>query len=456
MAVPDRRTRSTDWAYLPSHGRILFADLPNADLVVDRVYSGGSSKTFADDPVGVLLPVGNQGGFRFKGSILDRTVRLVVLYTSGDEVDWPDRLDAATGDFTYYGDNRKPGHQIHETPRRGNLLLRDIFAASQSGPDQRRHLPPILLFQKAGSGRDVVFRGLLAPGSARLSPEEELVATWRTTSDVRFQNYRAHFTVLNVPRVSRQWLDQILAGNSLGQGCPREWEIWVRSRIYSALEAPPTVSVRTRGEQTPIIKDQWIIEMIHGHFSSDPVKFEHLAAEVWVMSDPNVAYVEVTRPSRDGGRDAIGTYRIGPGKDPIALEFALEAKCYSPGRGVGVRDVARLISRIRHRQFGIFVTTSFISHQVYREVREDGHPVAFVTGVDIVAAIRQMGYESPDKLREYLCARHPVGPSVADEVVVDVVYPPDINTSEIDEPSRNRIEGSGLGESSSRPGHQQT
>lgn len=412
-----------------SQARVQFADLPDADLVVDRIYGGGAAKTFADDPIGALLPVGNQGGFRFKGSVLERTVKLVVLYTSGDEVDWPDRLDAATGDFTYYGDNRKPGHQIHETPRRGNLLLRDIFAASQAGPDQRRWVPPILLFQKTGQGRDVVFRGLLTPGSARLSPEEELVATWRTTSDVRFQNYRAHFTVLDVPRIRRQWIDQILQGDPLGKDCPREWKIWVRSRIYTPLEAPPTVAIRTPAEQTPAEKDQWIISMIHEHFASDLVKFEHLAAEVWVAMDPNVDHVEVTRPSRDGGRDAIGTYRIGPGRDPISLEFALEAKCYAPAHGVGVREVARLISRIRHRQFGIFVTTSFISRQVYREVREDGHPVAFISGVDIVAAVRRMGYETPDRLKEYLLARHPVGTAAADEVVVDVVYPADVSTN---------------------------
>ena len=54
------------------------------------------------------MPVGNQGGFRFKGSVLDKTVRLAVLYTSGEEIDWPDHIEPTTGDFTYYGDNRKP------------------------------------------------------------------------------------------------------------------------------------------------------------------------------------------------------------------------------------------------------------------------------------------------------------------------------------------------------------
>jgi hypothetical protein len=77
----------------------------------------------------------------------------------------------------------------------------------------------------------------------------------------------------------------------------------------------------------------------------------------------------VTRPSVDGGRDAIGKYRVGPISDPISLDFALEAKCYGPNNGVGVKELSRLISRLRHREFGILVTTSFVSQQAYQELR---------------------------------------------------------------------------------------
>lgn len=109
--------------------------------------------------------MGNQGGFRFNGSVGKGTVKLVVQYTSGTEVDWPDQIDPTTGDFTYYGDNRRPGRDLHDTPRNGNVLLRDIFAASRADAAARLRVPPILLFQRTGSGRDVMFRGLLAPGS---------------------------------------------------------------------------------------------------------------------------------------------------------------------------------------------------------------------------------------------------------------------------------------------------
>ncbi len=62
---------------------IRFDRLAQADLVLDAEYEGGTTGTAADDPLQRLLPVGNQGGFRYKGSVTRGDVRLVVLYTSG-------------------------------------------------------------------------------------------------------------------------------------------------------------------------------------------------------------------------------------------------------------------------------------------------------------------------------------------------------------------------------------
>ena len=44
------------------------------------------------------------------------------------------------------------------------------------------------------------------------------------------------------------------------------------------------------------------------------------------MSHDRVASVDVTRPTRDGGRDATGDFLIGPRSDPITIDFALEAE----------------------------------------------------------------------------------------------------------------------------------
>lgn len=384
-----------------------FDRLDGADLVIDRIYQGGRAGNTGDDPLGKLLPVGNQGGFRMSGSPKKDSVKVAVLYTSGAEPDWPDVLDPYTGVFTYFGDNRSPGRLLEDTPRNGNLLLSRAFARAHSEPADRAKVPPFLLFDKPGVGRDVRFRGLLAPGSGRLSGEEDLVAVWRTTRGERFQNYRAHFTVLNVPVISRAWIKQLLDGETLGSESPRAWRAWVESRTYSALVAPPTAIIRSREQQEPLQQDRPLLALVHEHFARNPYGFEQFAADLWAASERNVDKIDVTRPWRDGGRDAIGDYLIGPPSDPVAVEFALEAKCYGPGNSVGVRETSRLISRLRHRQFGVLVTTSHVDAQAYREIRDDGHPVVILAGRDVVEMLKRSGLDTVAALRKHLIEKYP-------------------------------------------------
>jgi len=83
-----------------------------------------------------------------------------------------------------------------------------------------------------------------------------------------------------------------------------------------------------------------------------------------------------------GERDAIGQMRVGTGPSGILVDFALEAKCYSLPNAVGVRDMSRLISRLRHRQFGVLVTTTCVDLQAYKEIKEDQHPIVIVAAAD--------------------------------------------------------------------------
>jgi Restriction endonuclease AspBHI N-terminal len=224
-----------------------FSELATADLVLERIYKGGSAGHAGDDPLGRLLPgVGNQGGFRRLVRLRTRS-SLSCCTPLGAEPDWPDALDPHTGTFTYFGDNRLPGRDLHDTPRRGNQLLRDAFERAAAGPDGRAQVPPFFLFDKPGTGRDLRFRGLLAPGSGLLGSGEDLIAIWRTARGQRFQNYRARFTLLDVHTVPRSWIEQLRAGEPLGGPCPPTWRTWVQAGAYTPLLAPSTVKIRVQG-----------------------------------------------------------------------------------------------------------------------------------------------------------------------------------------------------------------
>lgn len=395
-------------------GPVAFTDLARADLTIDQVYLGGSHATIAADPLAKVLPVGNQGGFRYAGSPERDTLRLVALYTSGGNEDWPDALDPATGVFTYYGDNRKPAHKLHDTPRGGNRILRNAFELAHGNEQARSCVAPFLLFERIpNAGRDIRFRGLLVPGTPLLPPDEQLVAVWRNRAGDRFQNYRAIFTVLDVGTVTRGWLTSVLAGRPAEESPPRVWSDWVKTGIPKALLAPPTTQHRTRAMQLPAkgSTDLVLLTTLWAHFKGRDTDFEACAADLFRLSAPAVNRLETTRPVRDGGRDGIGSYAIGPTADPINLEFALEAKCWKPGTGVGVHDLSRLISRIKHREFGVLVTTSFLGDQAYKEVRADQHPIIVLCGQDLVHILKQANLTTVASVQAWLDDRYPPKPN---------------------------------------------
>lgn len=366
--------------------------LENTDLIVDEVYGGSRNGNASDDPLPKLVGVDNQAGFRHLGKRPNtETLKLIVLKTSLKEPDWPDSLDPETGIFTYYGDRRTPG-DLHDTPRQGNLILKNLFDAAHHS-DLTDHFPPILLFRSTGVYRDVRFLGLAVPGASTLGHDDDLVALWRATGQesIRFQNYRAKFTVLDTPIVSREWIKDVQSGiNIKSPHAPTAWVNWVKHRQYDALMAPHSLEIRDKTQQLPNTQtDTKILNLIYARYKDDPYGFEYCAMEIARLSLPDIHEWELTRPWRDGGRDAIGSYKIGNGLGAIDVDFALEAKCYQSKSGVGVKELSRLISRLRHRQFGVLVTTSYLSGQAYKELKEDNHPVVVIAATDIVEILKK-------------------------------------------------------------------
>lgn len=373
--------------------------LSNSDIHVDAVYAGDRNGNAGDDPLHYLLGVSIQGGFRILGT--KKQPRLIVLTSSLSDPEWPDNLDPETGIFTYYGDNKNPGRELHDTPRYGNVLLRNMFEALHTG--KREQVPPVLIFASAGQYRNMIFKGLAVPGVTGLSHMEDLVAVWKSTAGKRFQNYRAKFTILDIPRLSREWLNALQADDDWLADAPGRWLEWRTTGHGRPLKAVRSLEIRTRNEQLPPDKDNALLNLILDRFSDTPYAFEVCAAEIIRMFlGQSVVSIDLTRPFRDGGRDAIGKYKIGDGLSAVVVDFSVEAKCYSPSNSVGVKEISRLISRIRFRQFGILVTTSWIHTQAYKEIKEDGHPIIIISGGDIVSILREKGINSQQAVIAWL------------------------------------------------------
>ena len=376
-----------------------FEELLTSNLMIDCVYQSGPTCDLSSEVISRLVPsCQNTGGFRWAKRRDDYGKKnglpaYVVLYTSMEELEWPDYLDVESGVFHYYGDNREAGCDIHD--KKGNRFLNLVFDMLNKG--DWKNIPPILIFRKTGNRRDVRFLGLAAPGNPRLSADQDLVAFWRTMGNVRFQNYEAYFTVLDTRSdvISRKWLEALITNHEDSINlAPKAWREFVMGgrQHIQALRAPRITHVPSPAEQLQCSEaGRNIINAIHSYYAKNKnfAEFEACAADVVMKMDPNFEKFELTRPWRDGGRDALGIYKIGTGYNhnpPLTIDCALEAKCYQ-GHAVGVREMSRLISRIRYRQFGILVTTSWVDTQAYEEVVSDGHPIMIVTGADIAKTL---------------------------------------------------------------------
>lgn len=383
---------------------VLFDDLEKSDLIIDCVYKGGDVPNISSEPFHRLIPrCENAGGFRKKlredGS---GKYAYVVLYTTMEELEWPDYLDEETGIFRYYGDNRLPGRELTDTKKKGNLILETVFGMLNEGVNLE-DIPPFFIFKKVGNGRDVQFLGLAAPGNPKISPDRDLIAFWRTINEKRFQNYEAYFTVLNTGKtpISRKWIESLIFDhkNNL-KYAPESWIKFIKKgrNGIDALKAPRLIKIPSKYEQLQSdAEGNMCLKILRDYYKDNPYGFELCATDIVSKLDPNFIDFTLTRPWRDGGRDAIGFYSIksgGKANYPLKIDCALEAKCYSENTAVRVKQMSRLISRIRYRQFGIMITTSYVDSQAYEEVVEDGHPILIVTASDIAVALRNNAINS--------------------------------------------------------------
>lgn len=333
--------------------------------------------------------INNTSGFRPKSKSNTKSTDIedcafCVLVSNFGESEWPDSLNYEIGQFTYYGDNRKAGNAISSTVVGGNRFLESIFRKLHS--QDRQSIPPILCFEvvKGAATTHMKFLGLAAPGAQGLGPTDDLVAIWKISSGKRFQNYRAIFSILKEELLSKDWLNDMVEGIAPGDSkhCPESWSYWVKTGIYKVLECSKELTPRKKSEQLPQGKlEISVLKYLFDNLSDR--EFEYASAELVKLVDPSFRDLVVTRASRDGGRDVIGSYYLGHEEHQIRLSAFVEAKKWKLDSAIGVKQVMRLISRLKHRDIGVFITTSFFDPQVQKELLEDGHPVMLISGGDI-------------------------------------------------------------------------
>lgn len=154
-----------------------------------------------------------------------------------------------------------------------------------------------------------------------------------------------------------------------------------------------------------------MLQTLHDYFIEEDngYSFEPFACDIARQMDDRAASLDVTSPYRDHGFDGVGKYRIfAKSENQVFAEFYLQAKCYDPTHGLGVKDTSRVISRIKNRQFGLLFTTSYVADQAFQEILDDGHPVNIVSGRDIIDFLKnELEIYTPEALLLWLKKNYP-------------------------------------------------
>lgn len=216
---------------------IPFEELAGADLIVDATYEGEAGSQLSGEALNATIPgIGNLGGFRFAGRGEDK--RVVILFTTGEDDDWPDEIDPSTGRLIYFGDNKIPGQALLQTTKGGNKILERVFDLAHQGRDGRERIPPFFVFEKsptAVSTRSFRFKGLAVPGAPDLDDSKDLVVVPGSNDGETFENYRAVFTILDEPVIPRKWVQDVLSANPFTGDAPDHWIEWIESGSYAPL-----------------------------------------------------------------------------------------------------------------------------------------------------------------------------------------------------------------------------
>ena len=384
---------------------------PRSFLRLDALYKNTNNWKMPEDEFNKFFRFDSEGinnaqGFRDKkknssNSTDIKECAFCLFVTTMGEPEWPDNLDLETGIFTYYGDNRKPGAAIDSS--RGNKFLEFLFEKLHS--QRRINIPPILCFEtvKIDGKSFMKFLGLAAPGSQGLSSVDDLVAVWKVSNNKRFQNYRSIFTILKEEIISRKWREELVDGVDPIKAidCPVTWKYWVETGIYKSLESEKEIVPRTKISQMPVnAEEKRVLSFLFENLTDRD--FEYASAEIVKILDFNFKNLYVTRSSRDGGKDVIGEYYLGHSGHQIRLSAFIEAKKWKLDSSVGVKPVMRLISRLKHKDIGVFITTSFFEQQVQKELIEDGHPIILISGGDIARLLIKAELSHPSSLNAWV------------------------------------------------------
>ena len=316
---------------------------------------------------------------------------------------WEDIHRPDQGFSRYFGD-AKPGIKSAEEYL-GNDRMLDAFVLQSGNREERLLAPPILVFEAVPhAGR---LKGQLMFHGIGIITKAELIVQRDQKSKLTFPNYVFDIALLDLASenddLNWDWINarrnmSISIEKSL-QLAPRSWKKWVESGPSAVSRLRRNVitrSVVSEKMQRPAkgSADEVVLNEIYNFYRDKKHRFEALAEFViqQIFQDQGISYKAgwITQSGGDGGFDFVGSIDLDPfGALKSSRQIILgQAKCEKLTAPTNGLHIARLAARLRRGWVGVYVTTSYFSMSVQREVLMDRYPVVLVDGARVASVIR--------------------------------------------------------------------
>ena len=337
---------------------------------------------------------------------------------------WHDKYDPDHGYIRYYGDN-KSSESKPENPNNGILLeLLKIYQSDEENVRANQGVPIFFFERVTVNGRlkgNLCYQGFGIVSSAELVTQ--YLVNKKTSNKDFFSNYKFGFTVFSVKHECEKldfikWIgaryNSDLTSEETNKYAPQSWKDWVKfgsdnmSNIRRSIAGNDLVSDIL---QLPAAgsKEYKLLDDIYSHYSDNTSKYKF---EFWAMEVTRKVIEEngakcipgwVTQQSTDHGIDYV--MRLDVGNDELSgirIIVLGQAKCTDPQKPTNGRDIARTVARLKRGWIGAYVTTSYFSESVQKEVNEDNYPLMMINGLKVAQIVQEELYKNKMELVDYL------------------------------------------------------
>ena len=346
---------------------------------------------------------------------VDDSPRLpVVLITSNPlkagskDTPWRDTFDPNHGHIRYFGDNKTAGVAPECVDGNRNLLKLFDEHSSPKRAVRARASPLIFTRTKRVNGKSKGFREFMGFGAIRAI--ERVTQINRKTGEA-YANYAYDFVVFSMAAENEnfdwRWIDDrrnmALSDSETLRNAPESWKRWVRegSAVFDHVKRRTSSSKIVKAEdQRPQYRSRQerTLESVYKHYEGRKNRFEGLAAIVSerFLGGPDRGYERgwVTGRGSDGGVDFFGLLSVGQSSFGAArLIVAGQAKCEKPNKPTNGNHIARTVARLKRGWLGVYVTTSYFSEKVQREIIEDEFPIVLINGLQLANILEELCLE---------------------------------------------------------------